>query len=281
MLDNEMEIWKTYPEYDFIQGSNLGNVRTVGHYIETKNGMRFRRGHVLPQYIKNNGYMGVTLTISGKTVNLRAHRIIASCFIPNPNSLPQVNHKDCNPANNRIENLEWCSASYNSQYREKYGASMTELRGRPLFVVVLKTGKILRFASIGEASRETGVNIGGISMVIKGKCLQAGGYYFTEYNSEITKEKLQLIKDNMHFYGGVIAINLRKSEPLRFESLSEAAHQLKCDTGTVSHVISGRQKTAHGYWFCHADSNAVESTRAKFGNEIADKVGELLGGKEL
>lgn len=280
--ENIVEIWKPYPPIKWLYGSNLGNLKTVDHKTVSKNGVERRvEGHDLKQYHNNTGYMRTLASVNGEKENLSVHRVIATCFLSNPENLPQVNHKNCVRDDNRVENLEWCNASYNSQYREKYGISMTELRGRPLFVVILKTGEILRFASIGEASRETGVNIGGISMVIKGKCLQAGGCYFTEDKSEITKEKLQLIKANMHFYGGVIAINLKKPEPLCFESLSEAARQLKCDTGTVSHVISGRQKTAHGYWFCHADENAVENTSAKFGDEIANKVADLMNEKEL
>ena len=281
-MNEKIEIWKPYPLITWVYGSNLGNMKTVDHKTVNKNGVRRKvKGHDLRQYPNGSGYMQTWVSVNGKKKYLSVHRVIAACFLSNPGNLPQVNHKNCDRADNRVSNLEWCDASYNARYREKYGVSMTELRGHPLFAFVLKTGKILRFASLGEASRETGVNLGGISMTIKGKCLQAGGYYFTEDKSKITKEKLGLIKANMHFYGGVIAINLKKPEPLRFESLSKAARQLGCDTGTVSHVIAGRQKTAYGYWFCHANENAVESTRAKFGDEVADKVSELMSEKEL
>lgn len=205
----ENEIWKTYPEFDFIQGSNLGRVRTKDRVVTRKNGRKqFIKGRVLKQYRGHGGYMRVDFRVNGKQVHLSVHRVIASCFIPNPIDLPEVNHIDCDRTNNHLNNLEWCTHEYNMQYREKYGVSAK------------KSAEALNHP--------------------------------------------------------VIAVNLETQEILRFESRSEAARELGADNSTITKVVKGRRyKSTHGYYFTNADSNAVEATRAKFGDEVADKVEEL------
>ena len=62
--------------------------------------------------VSKNGYQQITLDNS----QLLVHRLVAQAFIPNPNNLPCVNHKDENPGNNDFRNLEWCTYKYNSNY---------------------------------------------------------------------------------------------------------------------------------------------------------------------
>lgn len=98
------EIWKTYPDYSFIEVSNLGNVRTKDRYVTDKNGgKRLIKGRVLKQSPSHNGYMSVSFHTNGKRVCLRVNRMVAITFLPNPHNYPEVNHKDCNRLNNRLE----------------------------------------------------------------------------------------------------------------------------------------------------------------------------------
>lgn len=198
-MNNKVEVWKTYPKIEWLQGSNLGNARTLDHYVKDKRwGKRLIKGHVLKQYRTPNGYMYVTLKVNGKLVNLKVHRIIASCFLPNPDNLPQVNHKNCVRTDNLVENLEWCSRGYNIEYREKYGAAC---------------------------------------------------------NSP------------------VIAINLNTYEASRFPSQMEAARQLGAKQSAINGVLKGRRyKSTHGYWFTYANENTVDNIKAKFGDDVANKV---------
>lgn len=272
----EQEIWRTCPDYDFIEISNLGNVRTKDRYVTDKNGKkRFVKGRILKQQLLPNGYMQVGFSVNGKQVHLYVHRMVATCYIPNPNNYPQVNHIDCNRSNNIIDNLEWCTNQYNTAYREKYGKSAAEVFGRSVFAVDLETGKAMRFETRAEAACQLSIDDGHIFQVVKGERQQAGGYWFTEDENEITEGKIQEIKAKM-WTRQVIAINSETFEVLRFKSQHEASRKLRIAVQNINKVVKGKQNKAHGWWFCNADENAVEKVRKKFGDEIANKVEKLI-----
>lgn len=201
--------------------------------------------------------------------------MVATCFIPNPDNLPEVNHIDNDRTNNAVSNLEWCNRQYNSDYKKNFGTSSTEVLGRPVFAVSLKTGKVLRFESQCEAARQLGVRAGSINMVVKGKLYQTGGYWFTEDESEITEEKIQEVKAKMKPCL-VIAIKPDTSEVFCFESRHEASRQLGIDSSSIAKVVKGTQNKAKDCWFTNAESTVVEKTREKFGDEVANKVEKLM-----
>lgn len=62
------------------------------------------------------GYLTCNLYEGRKRRQLLVHRMVAQAFIPNPDNYPIINHKDENPSNNCVENLEWCTYKYNSNY---------------------------------------------------------------------------------------------------------------------------------------------------------------------
>lgn len=78
------------------------------------------------------------------------------------------------------------------------------------------------------------------------------------------------------FGRSTIAINPETSEVFYFESQHEAARQLGTDNSAIAKVAKGKLNKTHGFWFCYADENAVEKTRAKFGDDFAEKVEKLI-----
>ena len=91
-------------------------IQDFEYYDVSENGLvtNTRTGRVLKPDLIWDGYERVTLCQDGKLKRFRVHRLVASAFIPNPNNLPFVNHKDGRKRNNKIENLEWVSCKDNT-----------------------------------------------------------------------------------------------------------------------------------------------------------------------
>lgn len=149
------EIWKDVSGTDGkIKVSNLGNFKG-------------KKG-IMKGTIKPCGYMYFNFKKNGKKTTYRAHRIVAETFIPNPDNLPYINHKNGDKLDNRVENLEWCTAQYNTDYSVS----------KPVGQYTLDGEFITEYKSIIEAYRQTGIHFGCIARVCKGKegRKQAGGY---------------------------------------------------------------------------------------------------------
>lgn len=117
------EIWKDIVDYEGkYQISNLGRVKTLGRICENVGKNQFSSyitKRTIPEKILSvfgNRYLKVALFKNGKRKYYSVHRLVAEAFIPNPNNLPIVNHKDEDKTNNRMDNLEWCTYKYNANY---------------------------------------------------------------------------------------------------------------------------------------------------------------------
>ena len=112
------EIWRSIKNYEGLyEVSNWGRVRSLGKWVNSKNGSkRFIKGRVLRPGKNRKGYLQVILCKDGVMKSYRVHRLVAQAFLPNPYGLPEINHKDKCKANNRVENLEWCDHPYNAKY---------------------------------------------------------------------------------------------------------------------------------------------------------------------
>lgn len=166
-----MEIYKDIEGYEQLyQISNYGNVKSL----------KYNKEKILKPAKLKNGYLQVTLCKEEKRKQHYIHRLVGEAFIDNPNNYKQVNHKDENPANNNVSNLEWCTNEYNINYgtRNQRVAEKTSKQ-----VLCLETGVI--YPSTQEVERQLGFLQCNISRCCTGKYKQAYGFHWSFLDQEI------------------------------------------------------------------------------------------------
>ena len=167
------EQWKSLNNYGgLIEVSTFGRVRRVQG-----------KANVLKPRLDKGGYLYVHIRISELGINkmVKVHRLVAEAFIPNPDNLPIINHKNEIKTDNRIENLEWCTHKYNVNYgtgleRRAYNSRNQPHRSCPILQYSLNGEFIQEFPSFKEVQRYLGKSYRNIWDVCNGKKDSAYGY---------------------------------------------------------------------------------------------------------
>lgn len=174
------EIWKPVKGYEGrYEISSFGRLRSYAQ--DRKNG-KIKTGN-----LNLHGYLTTVLYDGkGNKATYLMHRLVAQTFIDNPFGLPQVNHKDEDKTNNRVDNLEWCTNDYNIHYGTGYErARQSNMCCKSTSVGVFsvdKDGNFTFYGSIGDAERKTGLPHSNIVRALKGRRLRCGGrYWFYSY----------------------------------------------------------------------------------------------------
>lgn len=225
------EKWKAISGFEgYYEVSNLGRVKGVSRKVK---GNKFIPSKLLQPV--GSRYKSVSLWRNNKGYNRLVHRLVAEAFIPNPDNLPEVNHKDLDITNNCVSNLEWVTASANHNHGVDH-----KPKGKPYRrqVKCLETNQI--FPSISAAGRSVDADATQIVESIEAqRCCKGKTFVYldnlpSDIDSylKIAHEKYQ----NFHFRPSMK--NSRKVRCIEtnqeFDSIASAARFYKCDTATIS-----------------------------------------------
>ena len=179
MNDEVREEWKIVKGSQGIyEVSSFGRVKSHKQHKRTD---EFMRG-----YLYEVGYKKVGLRLNNKSQYYFVHRLVALHFIPNPQDLPHINHKDGNKSNNQVSNLEWCDALYNNRYSryilrrnpvgEKHGrAKLTNKQALEIVKSINSQNELSRKYGITQANIgkiKNGIHWGSVTG-IKPRCINA------------------------------------------------------------------------------------------------------------
>lgn len=209
------EIWKDIAGYEGLyQVSNLGRVRSLDRTVKSCHGATQNIKGKIIKYKNSRGYACVGLCINKSVKYMRVHRLVALSFIPNPHNYPHINHKDCNPYNNQVDNLEWCTPKYNNNYREhnsKLSAFMKMLYNNEEFKKKYRYVRKMRWEHPTDAMTYV------LKRMIKKNC-----------------KKVQQLSIN----GVVLAV---------YDSTKDAFRATGVYAQNIGQVCLGKQKTAGGF----------------------------------
>lgn len=173
------EIWKAIPDYEgYYEVSDTGKVRSITRTIIDSNGRSYtyKGQEKSPSIVR--GYYRIQLSKNGITKAYFIHRLVALAFLPNPNNLPIINHKDENPLNNNVDNLEWCTQEYNNAYGTK-NERQSLTKSHPVIMCDKNTHKPIReFINARVAAEHFNGTPSNINVVLKGKGKSAYGYWW-------------------------------------------------------------------------------------------------------
>ena len=175
------EEFRDIPDYERLyQVSNYGRIKSLERH------QYFRRhinNHIVKLNKTTNGYLSVCLCKNKKTKKFKVHRLVALAFITNSKNLLEINHKNEDKLDNRVENLEWCSRNYNINY------GLRNLKHKNKMAKKVnqydKEGNYIKtWDCIIDVERETNIKNTNIVACCKGKYKTAGGYIWKYFEGD-------------------------------------------------------------------------------------------------
>lgn len=168
--------WKKIKGFEGVyEVSDSGVIRSVDRYVSHSKGRQLKKGKIIKSFKNQNGYLLVTLQSKGIRKAFQVHRLVCHAFNKNPLNKPQVNHIDGDKLNNKISNLEWCTASENMKHA--YDNGLKKMPDNRKGVKCLNNGVV--YGSIKEAANKTNSSYKGLSNHLRGGSKSVNNLKFT------------------------------------------------------------------------------------------------------
>lgn len=206
-----------------------------------------------------NHYLSYNLTLpDGSKKRVYAHRAVAIAYLPNPNNLPEVNHKDGNKLNNYVDNLEWVSSVENKRHAIQQGLYNYE----HVYCFAPNKQLVAEYLSIADAARSTSLSISIIQQELhKTPKSLAGGFYWSN-SSELGPIKQYL---NLGLAKPVNQYDKFGKYIMTYPSTGTAARAVGCNASHIGECCRGKIKSYKGYIWKYVEdivssSNESQST---------------------
>lgn len=177
-----VEVWKDIPGYEgCYQASNLGRIKSLDRDVYRGGIIKHISGCMMSLRETDDGRIKVDLRKDGFKKTFKVHRLVALAFLPNPDNLREVNHKDENPKNNRLDNLEWCTHIYNCKYgtrNERRYESGGGSRRKPIGKYDKDGNLVATYTCIKSAARGNNVTPSAIKYNAQTGAVSKKGYTF-------------------------------------------------------------------------------------------------------
>ena len=170
-----IEEWKPIKGFEGYYISNLGRVKSTRSFKGTKE-------TILKGSFNQQGYKVITMMKDNKAYTKTLHRLLAIAFIPNLNNYCCINHKDGNKLNNNLNNLEWCSYSYNNTEAYRIGLKHSRIKPKKVKQYDKNNNLINIWNSVNEAGRQLSISDGNICECCNGNRRTAGNFIWRYVN---------------------------------------------------------------------------------------------------